>query len=249
MDGINLRAIKIFLFIIIGFLAAMFIFSGEIKKTMNDENKAVIKQGSNKKEAENLQQANNIETDQKEFGADDEVWDDNIVNKQDIPSLKDNSRLDTTNVEPAPREYYKQDTINNKQDYSKYKQNKENISAKPQQQKSPMETYNFALLEMNKQRYNSAIFEFNNAIDTLGNYDLILKARRNLAYCYEKKGIDTEAFDIYEYIYIETGKKLDLLNLSRVAKRLDRIDDIKGHMQTFIETNPEELDLFIEYMT
>lgn len=118
----------------------------------------------------------------------------------------------------------------------------------PVKEKTPQEIYNFAVLEMKKGRYNSAIYEFNNAIDVLQDANTIMSARRYLASCYEKQGINTEAFDIYESIYLETSSKSDLLQLYRLGQKTKRTFTVHSYMQEYIENHPEEQESLAGYM-
>ena len=116
-------------------------------------------------------------------------------------------------------------------------------------EKTPKETFDYALLEMRKGNLNSAIYEFNNAIDIADNPDMALKARKYLAECYERKGINSEAFDLYEYIYLETGKKSDLLELHRIAKKTKRTYTAYTYIQSYIEEHPEEAESLSDYLS
>lgn len=118
----------------------------------------------------------------------------------------------------------------------------------PVREKTPQEIYNFAVLEMKKGRYNSAIYEFNNAIDVLQDANTIMTARRYLASCYEKQGINTEAFDIYESIYLETGKKDDLIQLYRLGQKTKRTFTVHTYIQEYIDSHPDEQESLAGYL-
>ena len=114
--------------------------------------------------------------------------------------------------------------------------------------KTPQEVFDFALSEMEKGRYNSAIYEFNNAIDKATTEEMSLAARKYLAQCYEKKGINTEAFDMYEYIYLHTNNKDDLLEMNRVAHKTTREHTAHNYIQKYIDEHPEEKDNLSRYI-
>ena len=48
-------------------------------------------------------------------------------------------------------------------------------------------------------------------------------------------GALSEAFDLYEYIYLETGKKSDLLELFRIAQKTKRTYTVHTYIQNYIE--------------
>ena len=264
MEEMSLKNIKIIIIAIVVLIAVVVVFRLQIlgttlEKKYQNNNKPKISQQTKSQKSEETLEADEEYIEKDDDTKNNEEKSNNIpkeaLNKQNNFSsssfeIENKHKEDIENYDRYDN-YDRYIKKNYDDDYDDDKPTKTTSSAKkpveyeqiPIKPKTAKENFNYALSEMQKGNTNSAIYEFNNTIDISTDSNLTRKAKKYLAQCYEKKGIYSEAFDIYEAIYLDTNSKNDLLEMNRIAKKANRTNTVYSYAQSYIEQHPEEEDL------